>query len=506
MLLYKTAAIAGAVLFIAFLVARFAPSKRSRVRRAVAVLALFLLAVGGSVILTRVGETQWAHNLTVVADVLAAFNVISAVGLVVFELLLPRLGIHLAGLVSDVILGALYITAFFFGLRDAGVELTGIITTSAVVTGILALSLQATLGNVIGGVALQLDGSIGIGDWVQLENGKKGRVNRIGWRHTVLETNDWDTLIVPNSTLLGSVFTLLGKRGGKRLHHRMWVYFNIDFRYSPTDVITVVDKALCGAPIEGVVPEPKPNCVCMNFGDTGHESVGRYAARYWLTDMAHDDPTSSRVRARIFAALKRAEIPLAVPASHIWMEKDTEARRQRQRQTRLERRTQALRALTFLSVLDDAEVERLAARLHYVPFNAGEIITQQGAVAHFLYIVTVGEVEVRVGAEGQDRLVNVVKGPGFVGEWGLMTGQPRKATVIARTDVECYRLDKDAFASVLHDRPELARTISELLVERMRELQDAITELHEEAAHELVQAETGRLMHTIREFFGLDGN
>lgn len=504
MLLWNFAAIAGAVLLIALVVNRFAPAKRHNVRRAMAVLALFGVALGAAKLLAYFGEDGWARTAAAIAEVLAAFNVIAAVGLLVFDLLLPALRIEIATIASDLMMGAVYVAATFFLVRRAGLDLTGIITTSAVVTGILALSLQATLGNVIGGVALQLDDSIRVGDWVQLENGRRGIVAKIGWRHTVLETNDWDTLIVPNSTLLGSTFTILGKRDGKRVPHRMWVYFNVDFRFNPVDVIGVVETALRAAPCEGVVADPPPSCVCMNFAEQGRDSYGYYAVRYWLTDMRIDDPTSSRVRARIFAALRRAAIPLAVPAAHLWVEQDNEKRRERKRVREHIKHLTALKALPFLAPLEQEELDTLADDLHYIPFAPGEIVTRQGAVAHYLYIVVDGEVEVRVYSGDKYDVVATVKGPGFVGEMGLMTGQPRMATVVARTDVECYRLDKAAFQHVLDKRPEVATEISELLAKRAVELQAAREGLDLERARESLSAEKTRLLTEIRRFFALD--
>src|SRR5690606_36064886 len=150
-----------------------------------------------------------------------------------------------------------------------------------------------------------------------------------------------------NAVLLGSTFTILGKRRGKRANHRMWVHFNVDFRYNPSEVIQVVDESLRSAPIEGMLPDPAPHCVCMNFADVGRDSMGHYAVRYWLTDLSIADPTNSRVRTRIYAALRRAEIPLAVPAQHVWVEQDSEERRARKRERARNKRHAALRTLPF---------------------------------------------------------------------------------------------------------------------------------------------------------------
>ncbi|RLB45719.1 MAG: hypothetical protein DRJ42_29310 [Deltaproteobacteria bacterium] len=503
MMVYETAVLAAAIVVIALLVRRFAPERRARVRRAVFLFLFFLAAFGGAALSGWLDLPDWERNFTALADVLFAINLIAVGGLVVFELFLPAVRITVAAIISDLVMGALYLLALFVVLGNAGLELTGIVTTSAVVTGILALSLQATLSNVIGGMALQLDGSLGVGDWVQLESGKKGRVARIGWRHTVIETNDWDAMIVPNTALLGSTFTILGKRGDKRVNHRMWVYFNVDFRFGPSDVIAVANAAVQSAPIEGMLDDPKPNCVCMNFAQDGRDSMAYYAVRYWITSMAIDDPTNSRVRARLFAALKRAEIPLAVPAAQLWMEEDSQERRDRKRRRRRSRRLDALRALTFLSALDERELDLLADGLSYAPFANGEIVTRQDAIAHYLYIVVEGVVEVRVAHGDVDRLVATIEGPGFVGEMGLMTGAPRRATVVARTDVECFRLDKAAFESVLIARPEMAESISELLAKRTVELEAVVNGL--EGGHSSrLENEKTRVLGTIREFFGLD--
>ena len=40
--------------------------------------------------------------------------------------------------------------------------------------------------------------------------------------------------------------------------------------------------------------------------------------RYWLTDLSSDDMTDSEVRHRIFFALKRAGVPLSIPAHAVF--------------------------------------------------------------------------------------------------------------------------------------------------------------------------------------------
>ena len=104
----------------------------------------------------------------------------------------------------------------------------------------------------IGGQSVVGDVVVHEGDWIQLENGKQGRVRAIRWRHTVVETRDWSTIVVPNALLLQNNITILGWRDGAPAPQRMWVYFNVDFRFAPHQVIQVVTDALLNSPIENV--------------------------------------------------------------------------------------------------------------------------------------------------------------------------------------------------------------------------------------------------------------
>ena len=132
-------------------------------------------------------------------------------------------------------------------------------------------------------------------------------------------------------------------------------------------------------------------------------------------------------------------------------------------------------------------------------------MTRQGAEAHWLYIIRGGEADVRfTGEDGLTKKVASLGGGDFFGEMGLMTGAPRTATVFARTDVECYRLDKESFKDILRRRPEIAEDISRVLARRRAEL-DAVREgLSEEAMRQRMTNHQGDLLRRIRNFFSLD--
>jgi len=501
---WNLAAVVCGVIVVALLV-NLAKRGRRTLRRTV-ILVLFTLAAElVAAAFFAGGSPAWGERMLVVAHLLEGLVAVNLVAIVVFDLALRAMSIALPDIAADLAVGAGYVAVTLAVLRSAGGSISSVIGASAVVSAILALSLQSTLGNIIGGVALQLDGSFHEGDWLQLENGRQGLVKRIRWRHTVLETRDWGTLIVPNSMLLASQILVMGKRGGQaQRKHRYWVYFNVDFRFAPTRVIEIVNEALQMAPIPNVADEPKPHCICFDFASPGRDSFAYYAVRYWLTDLAFDDPTNSVVRTRIYAALRRANIPLAMPSQTAFFAVGGEEEEQRKVARHGSRRRAALRSVALFATLVDKEIDSLVDHLRYSPFAKGETVTKQGNVAHWLYVLVSGSVEVRLREGGESRDVATIDAPGYFGEMGLMTGEPRQADVVALTDIECYRLDKEAFTHVMQARPEIAADLSRTLAQRRVELWAVRDGLTDEQKKERQSSEQERILQRIKEFFALD--
>jgi CRP-like cAMP-binding protein/small-conductance mechanosensitive channel len=501
--LLRLAVLGAVVVGLAAIFRGVASAPRRRLSRSVALYCLYalLLALAGTG--RRFGQESIGGYLTFAADLVALFLVINLAALTIFDLVLRRLRLGFPDILHDLTVGAAYAVALIWSMHRWGFDLTSIVATSAVVTAVIGLSLQSTLGNVIGGLALQVDDSIREGDWIELENRQQGQVKKVRWRHTVIETRDSDTLVVPNSQLIGQTIRVLGKREGRPTQHRIAVNFNVDHRFAPGDVIRTVSEALTAAPIPGVSQRPQPDVVCVDLARDQRDSFCFYSVRYHLLDLDRDEPTSSLVRERIYAALRRAQIPLALPAHTVFINHEDQKASQR-REKHLEAMRTALKGVDLFAQLSREELDRLADSAKLAPFVRGEVVTRQGAKAHWLYVLTRGEVEVMVAkADGIERHVAVLRAPSFFGEMALVTGAPREATVIAREDTECLRVDKDDFREVLAGRPELAQEISEILAQRRVELTSAKENLDADTRSRRVQSERKKILEAIRDFFGM---
>ena len=96
--------------------------------------------------------------------------------------LLAALHVRVVSLVEDLVTAALLLLWIFVWLRLAGVDLASLVATSAVITAVIAFAMQDTLGNILGGIVLQLDDSMRVGDWVQVDD-IRGRVIDVRWRY-----------------------------------------------------------------------------------------------------------------------------------------------------------------------------------------------------------------------------------------------------------------------------------------------------------------------------------
>jgi len=457
-------------------------------------LALYTAAFG--LIALAPGLAEGARIGAALSGTLACVTLGSVV---VFEGIVRHVRPGLPRIVPDLVTTL----AAFIGLMrtssQLGFELSGVIATSAVLTAVIGLALQDTLGNALGGLALQLDSSVKVGDWVRLGD-VSGRVSEIHWRYTAVETRNWETVIVPNSVLMRSQVIVLGRRRGEPVQWRRWVQFQVDFRSSPSDVIRVIERALLAQPIPNVAATPPPNCIAMEFA----ESQTKYAVRYWLTDLALDDPTDSLVRNRIFYALARARIGLAIPAQTLFVTADDQARHAQKHAAERTQRVAALRRIDLFGGLSDDDLNELADRLERAPFAKGETITREGADAHHLYMILSGSVSVRVGGLDERCEVGQLKAGDFFGEMALLTGERRSATSIALTDVDCYRLGAEPFRALLARHPELAERVATVLAEREVGLVAAKERVGASQRAELRAQKERVLVSKIRAFFDLD--
>jgi small-conductance mechanosensitive channel len=86
-------------------------------------------------------------------------------------------------------------------LSTLGISITPIVASLGITSLAVALALQPTLENFFSGVQLVMDKPIRVGDYIELDSGEQGFVEKIGWRSTWIKMLPNNIVVMPNSKL-----------------------------------------------------------------------------------------------------------------------------------------------------------------------------------------------------------------------------------------------------------------------------------------------------------------
>lgn len=402
----------------------------------------------------------------------------------------------------DILEGLVYTAAVLATLRAAGAELDALLTTSALLTAVIGLSMQDTLGNLFAGLSIQAQRPFEVGDWIQYADapGTIGRVVEINWRATRVVTLDDVEVVIPNGPLAKAPIHNYTKPS---TFSRRSIHVVVPFSVPPRTVHRTILAALGqnGGEVEGVASEPPPSVITQEFTDRGV----RYWLRYYTADFATRESTDGEVRDRVWYALRREGIDIAVPIHDVDVRHAAE-QRQASLERALERRRRALARVDFCRPLDDAALTTLARSARERLYAPGETVVREKEHGDEFFIVERGELVVHVaqGDNGRPTEVARLRAGSFFGEMSSMTGEPRSATVRTATECELLVLDKAAFQRLLDQSPEAAERISEVLAARQEQLDSATSKASAPMiAIDRSGEKPGQLLGRIREFFSL---
>jgi small-conductance mechanosensitive channel/CRP-like cAMP-binding protein len=418
----------------------------------------------------------------------------SAYLLIVEWLLSHRLKRPLARIFGDIVQVAIYFSVAFVTFHEMGAEFGSLLTTSALLTAVVGLSLQETLGNLFAGLAIQAQRTFQIGDWIQVEgtpDSSFGRVVEINWRATKIQTYDSVEIVFPNAFLAKSPIRNFTKPTS--LSRRL-IRLHGGYQVAPHRMETALLEAAKGCP--GVLENPAPRVWIGEFDPHGIE----YKLLYFIDDFDHTPAIDPAVRQRIWYSLQRAGIGLPYPIRDVRLQQVSETGAWQAELDQAKRRQRMLRTVDFLDVLPEHALGHLAQNSRTCLYAAGEEIIREGEEGSELFVIRSGEATVRIAREARESVEVARLGAGSVfGEMSLVTGERRSATVRTTSACEVIVLGRDAFREVLEENPDLAHRVSEVLASRQAEIEQA------QSAGDGLDRETrsGVLLAKIRALFSL---
>lgn len=129
------------------------------------------------------------------------------------------------------------------------------------------------------------------------------------------------------------------------------------------------------------------------------------------------------------------------------------------------------------SEMRPVERAKLAAALEDVTVEAGTQIFFEGQPADALYILREGQVARQVGGTH----LGLLEPPEVFGDVGLLRGEPRTATLVARTRCRLWKLPGSRFTRLVRDEPRIAARFAADVSTRLSAAQREIGALGDEA-------------------------
>jgi len=132
----------------------------------------------------------------------------------------------------------------------------------------------------------------------------------------------------------------------------------------------------------------------------------------------------------------------------------------------------ALRAVPLFRYMPDDSMQLLVEASTLVGAPAGSILIEESEVGEAFYVIIYGNLRVSHDVDGRHLNLALLHPGDFFGEWSLLTGAPRAATVSALVQSELVAIDRGAFLNIMQLHPEIRDRIDLEAHNRFDQLSD----------------------------------
>lgn len=358
-------------------------------------------------------------------------------------------------LLEDVTLVIVWITSTLIFLSlYFDYNLTGLWATFSVTIAVFGFALRGMLADIFSGIAMGIERSFEVGDWIETSSGIVGKVTLMNWRATRVEGIDNKITIIPNSLLSHLTFKNYGN--GRAFREEV----EIELDYSITS--NKAERILNGAAT--LLPElqkgyKKPDTKIKEFGKDGV----KWQLRFWLNDYEKRDSYIYQVQKNILKNLRfsGAKIPIGSKSLECDVRDDV---------------VFLLKEIAFFKDLTEEEISFLSFASVKQLITQGSDVIIQGEDGDSFFLLLEGVLSVLIKKD--DSLIEVAKiGPGgFFGEMSLLTGTPRSATIRADVDSIIYEIKQEHLKPIIQARSKIIDSLSTYLHNRESENETKLQE------------------------------
>lgn len=358
--------------------------------------------------------------------------------------------------------------------------------TSGAVAAFLA---QEPIKQAFTALSLNITKRVKRGDFIEL-NGYQGWVEEIGWKSIRLTTRYEGQLSIPNNILVNNIYY---NHSRPKNHRYFEVRVTVIENVSPSKVIQLLKKAAWDTGYLSQTPRITVS------------ELTEYRALYQLEIWTLEEQVEvvrGALLSIIWYMMRREKIH-PIPSEEVL--KDATAAAEK-----------IFKNVEIFKPLSPEEKSTLAKGAEWRRYGAGERIVIQGETDASLYIISEGELEVFVLSHEKFEALNTqnilleereigfkvaaLKKNELFGETALLTGEPRGATVRAKTEVLLCRISKEIIQPILNKRPEVMQTLSEMIAKKQMENDKTLGDKDKSNLDDHHQSLTKKLFSLMQKF------
>lgn len=202
----------------------------------------------------------------------------------------------------------IYILAIFVILELLGISSMIWASSAALLVGI-GLGLQDTFKDLISGIVILIEGTIEVGDIVEVD-GIVARVNIIGLRTSQVETRDRVVILIPNSKLvIEKVINWSHNDSPTRFNVSVGVAYGSDLKL----VSELLLKSVQSHP--KILNDPKPTFQFKNFGDSSLD----FELYFYSEEFFRIENVKSDIRMEIDRLFRENGVQIPFPQRDLWL-------------------------------------------------------------------------------------------------------------------------------------------------------------------------------------------
>ena len=366
--------------------------------------------------------------------------------------------------------------------------ITSIIVSTGIFVTIIGFAMKDLLADIINGISLSIERPYNIGDWIELENGSYlGKVIDIKWRTTRLMSRNDSIIVVPNNRC-GNMIIHNFSKPDKVYSNNYLISINSTL---PPDLVQ--RQLILGMQdVKNIVKDPAPRAYLAD----GTSEPFKYNIRVWWKNYEFSYFGRDHLFKSITESLNKVGISQTAiewQISKRGMLDDVEIKTVTY--------YDQVQKVELFQNFDEAEINLLISNSKIRNFEPNENIVNEDAEGNSLFVILSGNARVSINKNQKNIKLGLLSPGDAFGEFSLLTGDRRSATVKAINHLKAIEVPKDALKSIIEKDINIIDDLASIMAERQKTNKE-ISETHKEmTAKEILAHYKEEFNKKIKAFF-----